>query len=413
MSKARSQIIKNLAWGNLNILIRYATAFFVVVLLAKFYPPADFGQYQLAITYITIFEAMSLFHGQYVRNVLIAHPEKENIFVSAWILQWFGICLIAVVFSVVNIALSGDFHFWVLFLLMCVKLLFKPFEVVAVLADIRLRNDLVQKTQIVTIGTFNLSRALVAVSGLGMAWVYACSLVQGMGTAIYQLILKKRLNLKLKFAFDGQESLALIKGGAWLALTGFMGVFQLRIAAVLLEGKMLSDIYGNYQLLLKLIEPAVSLGLIAMGANYTVMAHTFQKSPEIFLKRFFKVSALTILISILTSVIFLVVPPDFLTGILGSHYSEAFQNLKMGPLLLVANTVLAIGATFDLLRRKYMFVIAQYSASFLISVLAFGFWMDRIDITDAIIVSSLAASLPVVGRILVSGIGVFWHRVRG
>lgn len=400
MTKARSQIIKNLIWGNMNIVIRYATAFIVVVLLARFYPPAEFGQYQLAITYITIFEAMSLFHGQYVRNVLIAHPEKESLFVSVWILQWLGVWGLAVVFSLVNIWISGDFHFWALFVLMCVKLLFKPFEVVAVLADIRLRNDLVQRTQIVTIGTFNLSRALVAISGLGMVWIYACSVVQGVGTAIYQMILKRSLGLGFRFQFGWSEAWDLVRGGALLALTGFLGVFQLRIAAVLLEGRMLEATYGNYQLLLKLIEPAVSLGLVAMGANYTVMAHTDQKHPDIFLKRFLKVSALTVGISIVTSSIFLVVPEGYLYQILGAHYGEAFAHLKMGPLLLLANTILAIGATFDLLRRKYSLVIAQYAGSFLISIFVFVNWTGRIEISEALVVSAIAASLPVACRIV-------------
>lgn len=398
MSVIRLQIIKNVAWAYVNVLIRYATSFVVVLVLAKMYSPAEFGQYQLALTYFTIFDSITLLHGSYIRNLLIEDPSKEGSFITSWVAQSIIIWFSSVIFCVYGYLTGDNQTFWILMALVSLRLLFKSYEFVTVIVDSRLRNDLVQGTQIISTVTFNLARAAVAALNLKIVWVYAGSVLQGMTIVGCQIYLKRKLKLVFKYDFVWRDIVGFIKGSFWLSLTAFLAVIQLRIATVLLESRMDSFLFGNYQLLFKLIEPGLTISLIVLGANYTVLVHTFQNTPKAFAVRFWKVASLSIAISLFASLFFIFVPVDFLVYFLGERYRDAFMNLPHGSILLLSNTALGIGTTYDFLKRRYVGVSVQFLAAFILNVGLIVWWPNGFDIQNVLTITSLSAFLPVVIR---------------
>lgn len=404
MNAIRPQIVSNLLWANAHILIRYVTSFAVVIVLAKFYSPNEFGQYQLALTYLTIFESVSFLHANYVRNVLIQNPEKEESFVAAWLLQTLLVWLVSAIFCAWGFFFENDTQFWILMSLMCLRLLFKVTEFISIAVDARLRNDLVVRAQIIYTTAFNLSRAVVAGIGASINWIYACTFIYASVAAGTQLSLKKQLGLKFKYRFVWPEILDFIKGSFWSSVTSLLAVLQIRIAAVLLESRMDGTVYGNYQLLFKLIEPALSISLIALGANYSVLVHTLEKSPLVFPKRFLKVVGVSIAISTFASLVFVAVPKETLIYVLGEKYRTAFENLNYGPALLLSNTLLGITTTYDFLRKNYAGAVLQYFGVFALNVgLIIGYPND-FSISSVILITSLAALLPSFLRLILMAI---------
>lgn len=372
-SSARRSILINTLWGKANILVRYLTSFVATAVIAANYSPSDFGLYQLVLTYFGIIESINLLNPTHLRNFLIQDPTKENEVSSLWMLQSFFLWLFSSLVILVFALTLRDSVFWWLLLVVNIRGFFRIFDFVQVVADFRLRNELTQSVHIVMTACFNVFRLVFAVLKVNLFVLSSAMVVQGIASGLYQLYVKGKLEYKLKIKLPKAMFFSLFKGGFALSVVAFLGAVQGRIVAALLADRMDLAAYGNFQLILKLIEPATAIGSIVIGANYTVLSHTLKEDVHTFHKRFFKVTLLAMTTAFLCGLVIVAFPHSLLIRIFGEAYREGISLLWMGVGILIANTILTVTVQIDMMKFQYRKVVIKYGAIFFLYIVYFSF----------------------------------------
>jgi O-antigen/teichoic acid export membrane protein len=392
----RKSILINTLWGKANILVRYLTSFVATAIIAANYSPHEFGFYQLILTYLGIIESINLLSPIHLRNHLVRYPDDESVVASIWFFQSVAIWFLTSIVLLVSALVLQESYFWWLLLLANGRYLFRAYEYMQVVADFRLRNDLTQKIQMMMIGSFNVLRIGFALSKMSMPILVSASVVQGIFTAIYQTVLRKKIGFHFVRQFSWVKYRQLMSEGAWLSLVVFLTAVQVRIVSALSAERMSPEIFGNFQLIVKLVEPATAIGAIIFAANYTVLAHTLNKQREVFNARFLKISLLSVGISVLCGVFICVFPTSLLLRVFGAAYSSGLNNLWMGFGIILANVVLTISVQRNMILRLYLPVVLKYGGIFVCYVLLF--WeMDAVSLQAALLAQFVVPILVVLG----------------
>jgi O-antigen/teichoic acid export membrane protein len=361
----RKTILMNSLWGNANILVRYLTSFVATAIIAANYSPKEFGLYQLVLTYLAIIESINLLSPNHLRSHLVQNPEDESAVVSVWFCQTLGLWAASTVVLLGCALVLKDDYFWWLLAVGNIRLIFKAYDYVSIIADYRLRNEMSQKLAIIIQGSFNFFRIVFALLKAGMFTLVSLQIVQGVFGAIYQLFHRKKLQINTAAPFSWQKYKELVLGGGLLSIVTFLASLQMRFVTAFAAERMSVDIFGNFQLVLKLVEPATSIGAVVFAANFTVLAHTFHNSRQNFNKRFLKISLLSVGIAAFCGVVICVFPTSLLLKAFGSAYLGGLQKLWLGAGLIIANTVLSVSVQYDMILGQYRKVIIKYGAIFI------------------------------------------------
>jgi hypothetical protein len=361
---ARRSILINTLWGKANVLVRYLTSFVATAVIAANYKPDQFGFYQLILTYLTIIDSINFLNPTHLRNHLVKNPDDENAVAGIWFYQAIAFWAISTLVVIVCAIVMEDHLFWWLLALGNLRLVFKCYEYMQVIADYRLRNDLTQKMQMMQLGSFNAFRIVAALLKVDMTVLVGCAIPQGIFTAIYQNLLKKKVGFNFVRQFSWEKYKQLLKDGAWVSVVLFVTTVQTRIFSAMIAEKMTPEMYGNFQLIVKLVEPATAIGAIVFGANYTVLAHTLHANKEAFKKRFSKISALSFAIAMFCSVVIFIFPQSILVRVFGLAYEDGLSLLGWGTGIILANAILNISIQYDMLLVRYRSVVLKYGAIF-------------------------------------------------
>lgn len=412
VQNARRSIIRNTLWGKANIAVRYLTSFVATAVIAAKYSPDEFGFYQLIMTYLGILEVVNLLHPNHVRNHLVENPADEQAVASIWFFQSIGIWLISSIIIAICALGLEDSRFWWILLLANIRFFFRAYDYVQIISDYRLRSDLAQKAQMVVVGFFNAIRTVVALAVVPMFVLVGSSPVQGVMAGIYQLYLQKNLGFHFKRSFNWAKYFTLIREGGWLTCVLILGGVQLRIVSALVAERMPAAMFGNFQLVLKLVEPATAVGGIVIAANYTVLTHTLKLYPSTFFSRFLKISLLSLGVALLCGGIISVFPKGVLLTVFGVAYQDAIDLLWLGSGLILGNTVLSISTQYDMMTRRYVFVLMKYVMVFLLYVSYLSF-MDAVTVQTSLMLQTIVPILVVVIfdvlRFMVARRDTFWR----
>lgn len=392
---SRKQILHNSMWGNLNVLFRYALSFVAVTIIARNYGPSDFGVYQLALTYVGILEGINLINPLFLRNYLIAHPENEKFVIYSSIINNLFIIFVTLVFLSWMWWFENDQGLLIVLVLSSLRLIIKFFDYTQLLIDARLRADVVQKIQIVSVGSFNIARILCSLSSLSINSVAGSSIFQGIASSAYGLWQAKKLKIPVWGAFQKHFFWMLFRESLPLTITAILGVLQLRIFGILVAGKMSIEAYGSLQLVLKLLEPVTAIGTIIIGANYTILAKTFNEHRSLFNKRFMKISLLTVGSSLLLSAAVLVFPKEYLYRIFGKEFELGLQFLYLGPAIVFANVFFALSIQYDTLTQRYSLTVVKYFIT-IVGYLVMYYAYQSIDIFVGLMGNIIIPSLVVI-----------------
>lgn len=382
-------IVRNIMWGNLNTILRYVLAFVATSFLAKTFAPDVFGTYQLVISYLAIFEALLPVSSTHLRNYLAAHPDKEPVVSSLWFWQNMLVFVFVALVCAFGIVFSDESSFWLLLFIASIRFVFRFNEHTVIVCDQRLLSHLAQKIAIAQNIFLSVLRIIAALLRTNIYLLCATSPIQGLFSALYQYRVGKQTGIKFSVKLDISEFLQIFRSGFFISILSFASVFQTRVISLVLAEYLSKEDFGNFQLVIKLIEPATMLGMIVIGANYSVLANSLQESAKVFAKRYAKICFLTLLISATLAAVIYVIPPSWVVRFFGAQYIGGLSLLRIASLLVVSNTLVWVDQNYDFLRQDYIFALVKYSvilALYVVSVVSFN---TKITIEDGLWISIL------------------------
>jgi O-antigen/teichoic acid export membrane protein len=380
-SSYKNLILKNILWGNLNTIVRYILAFLATAVLARKFPPEDFGTYQLVISYLATFEAFYLVNPTHLRNYLAAFPEEEKMVASLWRWQSFILFFLTCLICIGMVSFSQERQFWFLVLLASLKLLFRFNDYVSIICEQRFMNYLAQQVTLFHNFTFNLLRIVLPFLSQNLSSVCLASPVQGIVSSYQQMLIAKKHSIHPASEVDIKKFFAVFRSGFVLTALSFLGVFQARIVSLMLAEYLPKETFGNLQLVLKLVEPATMLGLVIISANYSVLANSLRESFVVFNKRFAKISFLALLVSGLMMIFIIFTPTSWLVRFFGEDYLEGISLLGEGSVLVLSNAFFVIDQNYDFLRREYKFALGKYILILLLYSLLIWIYRGEMSLT--------------------------------
>ena len=321
----------------------------------------NFGTYQLVLSFITITGSINILHYNHLTNHLMKHPEDEDIVIGSWHWQCIVLWVGTVVSLLVALLVSESKEIIIFFLYASFRLFFKLTESFSIVSSVKLRNDLVQKTEIVGNALFNFSRILMSYFKASLITMVLGIPLLGVFLACSQLGLKKKLNLNFSMKFDWSRFKNLFLSGLSLTLLGIVSTFQAKLFSTVINVKMNPQDYGNFQLILKLLEPMQLIPTIILGANYTVLTYTYLNLHRDFIPRFFKLGLVCILVSFVSALFAFYAPAQLLIDLLGKSYKEAASSMWLGGGMIISNCIF-------LLVQNYDIVVTKYKRAFLVNL---------------------------------------------
>lgn len=385
--------VRNILWGNLNTILRYVLAFVATSFLARTFLPDVFGTYQLVISYLTIFEAFFLVSPTHLRNYLAANPDKEATVSALWFWQNIFVFLFVVVACAIGTTFSNESSFWVLLLIASIRFMFRFNDYVAIVCDQRLLNYLAQQIAIVQNVSLSILRILAALFKTNIFLLCLTSPIQGLCSAYHQYKIATKFGIKFSTRISIAEFVGIFRGGFFISLLSFLSVFQSRVVSVALAEYLTKENFGNFQLVIKLIEPATMLGMIIIGANYSVLANSLQHNAKLFNIRYAKIAGLTLMISLVLSLAIYVTPINWLVIFFGEQYAHGLSFLSIAALLVLANTLVWIDQNYDFLKQEYRFALVKYLTMLAMYILAVFYFNTRISIEIGLWVAILVPTI--------------------
>lgn len=385
----KALILRNIFWANLNTLLRYALAFAATSYLARSFTPDVFGTYQLVMSYLTIFEAFAFVNPTHLRNYLASNPDKETTVTSLWFWQNIVIFLILFLVCLFGFVFSPERTFWLLLAIASIRFLFRFNDYVAVICDQRLLNHVAQKIAIVQSISLNIARILAAALKTNIFLLCFTSPIQGICSTYQQWVIGRKIGIKTSKKIEPHEFKRILKGGFFLSLLAFISVFQSRVISLVIAEYLSKEDFGNFQLVVKLVEPATMLGVIILGANYSVLANTLTQSLKLFNIRFAKIVGLTLMISLALALIIYLSPVSLLVRFFGEQYLHGLSLLGIGSLMVISNTFFWIDQNYDFLKQEYVFALLKYIAILLLYVFATLYFASAITIEAGLWISIL------------------------
>ncbi|MBS1970406.1 MAG: oligosaccharide flippase family protein [Bdellovibrionales bacterium] len=385
----KALILRNIFWANLNTFLRYALAFAATSYLARSFSPDIFGTYQLVMSYLTIFEAFAFVNPTHLRNYLASNPDKETTVTSLWFWQNIVIFMILFLVCLFGFVFSPERAFWLLLAIASIRFLFRFNDYVAVICDQRLLNHVAQKIAIVQSISLNIARILAAALKANIFLLCFTSPVQGICSTYQQWAIGRKIGIKTSKRIEPSEFLKILKGGFFLSLLAFISVFQSRVISLVIAEYLSKEDFGNFQLVVKLVEPATMLGVIILGANYSVLANTLTQSLKLFNIRFAKIVGVTLMISFGLALIIYLSPVSLLVRFFGEKYLHGLSLLGIGSLMVISNTFFWVDQNYDFLKQEYIFALIKYVAILLLYVCATFYFAAAITIEAGLWISIL------------------------
>lgn len=241
-SEIATRVLKNSSWIVSYQIFAMVVGAFVSAIIARYFGPEKYGQYNYALSFTTLFTALSTLglDTLTVKAIVDKEDEEGTILCTGLVLRAIGGSILTVLsFIIIRIIQPNDRELHLLVLFMSVTMVFKSFEVIEYWIQAYQRAKISSIIRMLSyIVTSGLKIILVFLKGnlIDFALIYMIDAINA-GTAFITTYFRKREN-KTKWKFDLHYSKNILSQSWYLVVSGLMVTLYMRIDQVML-GSML------------------------------------------------------------------------------------------------------------------------------------------------------------------------------
>ncbi|MFP5520390.1 MAG: hypothetical protein ACLGGX_10835 [Bdellovibrionia bacterium] len=358
---------RNVLWSKFNLVARYVSSFLATVVIARYLSIDDFSAYNLMLSYLGIYEAISFFHPNHIRNILSKNKMSINQVASIWTVQslilWFGVFLSSIVLYIITKS-----QVWLLLTVASFRIALKFQDWVQLVTDSQVSGHYSQKLQGISHLAFNIGRVLAAWLGAGAMSLSAFSPLQGLVLYYQQKKLSGDLNITTVWDFSFAKFKETFRESFLLNLVILLAVVQSKISPIIVAEILPLEKLANFQLLIKLMEPMTTLASLVFAANYGLLARSVTESKSVYRKTTLRIAGILLFVTILSFISLWIFPRQIFLSYFGASYSLVSENLWLGGLLIVSSSVVIFSTQIDFVVLRYKKVLLKY----LLTLLSLG-----------------------------------------
>jgi len=326
-NEALRKILYNTSWLFADRIIRMGIGVIVIVWIARYLGPEQFGIYNYAIAFVALFTALSTLGLDHivVREIVRQPDKKDEIVGSALLMRFLASVITVVLISIIIILLRPDDALTRLMVLIIASaMIFQSFEVI----DFWFQSQVQSKYTVlaknvaflfisgVHIGLILSEASLIAfaIARLGEMFLFAVGLVflyRYSGSAL------RKLRFRLK------QATHLLRDSWPLILSGIMIMLYMRIDQVML-GEMIGDAsVGIYSAAIRLTEVWFFIPTAILISVFPNIIETKKKNEGLYYRRLQRLYTLLTWIAIIIAILIMFIAKPIINVLYGSEYIEA------------------------------------------------------------------------------------------
>lgn len=327
------KIIVNISWLFFDKILRMGIGLFVVMWLARYLGPAEFGLLNFVIALVSIFGVFSTLglKGIVVRD-LIDHAESEKeILGTTFILRLFsGIFVYLLLLSTIFIIKPDDTLSKILVAIYGASLIFKSVEVIAFWFESQVTYKYVVWVENTTFMILSLVKVIMIwleADLVQFAWVM---LLESVIVAVALLIVYSKLASSPKnWQVTITKARALLKNCWPLIISSAAWIIYTRVDQIMI-GEMLDlSAVGQYSVAIKISEMVNFVPMIIVFSIIPIISKSRKNDRELYLKQFQMTYDLVVGLMLLTAFIFTFMSTWLVQLLFGSEYMSAASALSI------------------------------------------------------------------------------------
>ena len=333
-NKVRTKIIKNSGWLISDKIFALIIGVFVSAIIARYFGPENYGEYNYALSFISLFTALSTLGLETltVKSIVDKHNDEGTILCTSLYLRVFGGTILTILsFIIIRILEPADTNLHILVLIMSLTMVFKALEVIEywIQANQRAKiSSIIRMAAYVISATFKLTVVLLHGSLVHYALIYTSDAII-VGGALLIAYFRNRENIS-KWKFNLKYAKYILSQSWYMILSGLMSTLYMRIDQVML-GSMMST--------------KVELGIYAVAVQiasmwyFVPMAIIVSFNPIIMSKKKYDEKSFLNTVQLLYNIVALI---GVGFGIFILVFSHLIVNILFGPEYSKATIILAV-----------------------------------------------------------------------
>lgn len=286
-SNIRRKILTNVGWLGSERIVRSATALFVVVWIARYLGPEQFGllNYAQSLAYAVYPIATFGLTGVLVKD-LVESPQCRDVWQSTALFIRLLSGSAAFILSLVLAAYFGDIDLVILVGIIAVAFLFTSADGLDAEFQARMNNRPVVILKLLVFAGSTAFKVGAIVFGAGLYWFAGIMTFEVVLIAFGSFILVSRLYGMWTFRLDKAALKAMVVQGLPMMALALLGGIYVRIDQILLGMLSGYDMVGEYAAAWKLVEAGCYVPNILLASLAPVLAKQYAESVSLYRQRY-------------------------------------------------------------------------------------------------------------------------------
>jgi O-antigen/teichoic acid export membrane protein len=368
----KTSYIFNTTWMLSEKIVRICLVLLVMVWLARYLGPQEFGKLNFALSFVALFGIFSTLglDKLLVKELLQKPDENFLIMGSALTLRIIGgLILVLVSIWIAHLIRPDDKVFKILVLILSSAHILNSFEVIKYWFESNVQAKYSAIIDLIVVITGSIARVILIMNGASLitfGWVVLFeSMVLCFGLlVIYQL----KYNSLSKWKSSFRKILSLLKSTLPLILAGAAFILFTRIDQVMLGEISGDSSVGLYAAAVRLSEGWMFVPALIATSLFPALLDARSKNYELYLMRIQHLLNLMVFFSVIVSILFTFISSPLINFIYGPNYSQTSVILSIHIWGMVFNTISIVSFRYFLVEGMQIFSFYRALAGLIINI---------------------------------------------
>lgn len=286
------KIINNIVWLFLDKLLRMGVGLFVGVWIARYLAPVQFGAYNYALAFVTLFAAFASLglDGIVVRDISCDPSSRDMILGTAFILKLCsGVVTLVLAVVIVCLIRPGDLLTQWLVAIITAGTIFQAFDVIDFWfqSQVQSKYTVYAKNGSFLLFTFiKICLILLKQPLISFAWVAFAETVVGAAALV---LVYRKIGKKISSWSVSISTAKRLLHESWPLMFAYLScIVYMRIDQVMIGSMLDNRAVGIYSAATRIFEIPLSLILLVSGTIYPIITELYVKDRQMFWARYYQ-----------------------------------------------------------------------------------------------------------------------------
>jgi len=366
------QAAGNSGWLLLDRVVRSGVTFLIIIWLARYLGPQQFGVFNYVLAFVAISNAIATFglEGIVIRELVHSPAERNEILGTAFVIKLLGggFSFIAAI-SVIRWLRPGDDTMLWLVVIAAAGSFFLALDVIDYWFQSAVQSKYTVIARVTSAIILNLAKAgLIIFKAPLAAFIVATFVEVALSGVLLVVMYRMRVGEVLDWSATKARAVSLLKYSWPLFFSTMVVMIYMRIDQVMI-GEMLGEKeVGIYSAAVRLVEMWYIVPAILVSSIFPALYKLKIDNPERYLLRIQQSFDFMVIVSVVAGILVLIVAEQIIVLVYGDEYRDAVEVLQIYIWSSVFVFLVVATGSYLLAENKTIFLLFRYTLGMLINL---------------------------------------------